>query len=280
MHVSNKAGQSQHELLELLFSGLPDSSGNIVLCDEANRVAGQFSPSQVDDIQALAEGNNSQYFRVCLMDDTVIGNKQGGKSTATTIVCLPLDVDCSKPGHVSRDDAFDVLTGMDDPPSIIVNSKGKDGGFHAYWLLDSPVTFSASQTVEDAQARLDGLADRVRTLLAKKPCTPDDKGNYIVLDAGQTLYRLMRPTGTTRDNGNSVSIEWQSDRAYNLSDFEPASVAEPTITTSQEPSLASVSDLSYSNGTETVDDFNSQWSSVEHIVAVMQSQGHQVWKAG
>ena len=133
----------------------------------------------------------------------------GNACEVKTIVSFHLDCDAGKSSkYHSRDEMLWILDRMPHPPSLIVNSDGNAGGFHAYWILRNP-----HRIVDDAdRQRISGAAkrweQRLNTLANGK------------LDSTADICRVLRVVGLHRSNGNLVSChDYWPERLYTLADL-------------------------------------------------------------
>ncbi|WP_168566851.1 hypothetical protein [Crateriforma spongiae] len=133
----------------------------------------------------------------------------GNLDEVRTVVSFHLDVDATKDDrYLPRDEALRCLDAMPHPPTLIVNSDGADGGFHAYWLLEHPHRI----TDADDRVRIAGAAKRWQNRL--KELT----GGH--LDTTANLDRVLRVVGQPRQNGRLVTTHsYHADRLYSLADL-------------------------------------------------------------
>lgn len=197
-----------YEYLTALYSQCNDKDGVIALLKNANRIDALFKPSEIEQASEWIDESNPSYIKVALLDASKLGaGKVGGNASVKTVVALQLDVDANKEGFGSRDQAIDALNAMPHPPSMLINTNGESGGFHAYWILSDPIRIDSDHKRESVAAISKAWENRLR----------EKYGN---LDATSDLSRMLRPAGTTRESGEPVSIAWNNGEArYTLDDL-------------------------------------------------------------
>ncbi|MCB9452394.1 MAG: DUF927 domain-containing protein [Anaerolineaceae bacterium] len=147
------------------------------------------------------------YYAPCLRQ-----TKQGKAESAELVPALWVDIDCDDDPERRKIG----LAALDDfvlPPSAIVNS---GGGWHAYWLLDTPFTL---QNEDDRQ--------RIARVLHGLFSALDGDPGYVKSVA--SVMRLPGSTNTKPSRNNTLVqvIAWQPDRRYPLSDFDWLDVRPP-----------------------------------------------------
>ncbi len=207
--------------LDILYGKCKSSDGAIVFIKpERNGIDGIFSVGSGDDLVQAAKhvtGKPGVYFKVNLMDfdklnersngfrKNVVGSSQEVKS----VVSIHLDVDAGKGGkYVTREHALWAIKQMPLCPSMVINSKGKDGGFHAYWLLKKPVVIRN----QDHRNEISHISKQWNKTL-RQMC----RGK---LDSTSNIDRMLRVAGGKRLTGEPVSAEfYEPDNLYTLEDF-------------------------------------------------------------
>jgi hypothetical protein len=170
------------------------------------------------------------FLKVNVMDynKTVTRSKYGigGVAEVQAVVSFHLDVDAGKDDrYLTPSKMLQAIHSMPLAPSMIVQTNGDGGGFHAYWLLSEPHYIFDD---EDRQ-RCQHIAIRWLAELREfaKPGTIDGTAN---------LDRILRPVGSKRSSGNTVRFHtFEPDRRYLLSQFELPSIAQPAPTFHHSP---------------------------------------------
>ncbi len=172
--------------------------GHIVFVEPCrNKVSAVFDVKRLDlAAQHIAREPRDLFMKINVMDHTAtkIRNPHGvgGADEVAAIVSLHLDVDAGKDDkYLTPLKMLDALKAMPLPPSMIIQTNGDDGGFHAYWLLDEPHYI----TDEADRQRCQDLATRWLAELREhaKPGTIDGTAN---------IDRILRPVGSLRKSGN------------------------------------------------------------------------------
>ena len=275
-----------------LLKGATPEMGVLVLCKTEKVRQGIYDPT---DIQAIAQDsvdNNCAYYKTALMNPSYFAEKaeagkhhaMGGKKEAQFIFALQLDVDCNKPGYLKREAAITVLREMEKPPTIIVNSKGQAGGLHAYWCLTEPFDVRDPGELARAQIVQTSLRNEVHRLLMESgsPCSDDEGGVKRYLDDAQTVYRALRPAGSSRGLAQ-VSLELCKDSIrYDLDELMYDEVESRTVATSD---MAMPSDAHYGEGDPGTDFMRSDHGVSELMLAMedenytfQRVDGHWSWK--
>lgn len=149
---------------------------------------------------------------------TLAANKNGigGKQQVEAIVSFHLDVDAGEKNgekYISQAGLLDALGNMPLRPSNIILSDGPDLGFHVYWLLDQPHYI----TDEADRERCGKLAQRWLEELRLQVKAIDQNAT---VDGTANLDRLLRPIGSKRKSGNTVSAwKWNPELRYKLEQF-------------------------------------------------------------
>ncbi|MDV6034390.1 MAG: hypothetical protein F9B45_30715 [Phycisphaera sp. RhM] len=133
-------------------------------------------------------------------------NIVGKADEVKTIVSFHLDCDAGKSSkYHSRNAMLRILGRMPHKPTLIVNSDGSDGGFHAYWILDKPHRITDDEDRERIKAAAKRWEQRLNTLADGK------------LDATANIDRVLRVVGQRRQNGNLVyAHDYEPRRVYTL----------------------------------------------------------------
>lgn len=211
--------------LRLLHSRCSPDDGSVVLVDHtARRPIGIFEVYQTEELSRAIRSNPGCFIKVNLMDAEAIEQRQAEKvrsqgygwtvgniNEVKTLIGFGLDVDAAKSeDYLTRDQALRALHQMPVVPSLIVNTDGDQGGFHAYWLFAEPVRIVSQSDREHWKA----LAVRWQNRL--KNIAFEIGGKKI--DSTADVCRLLRPVGSVRKSGNLVSIHSYNDRRYGYKD--------------------------------------------------------------
>lgn len=195
----NSATVSAFDYLSALYQDC--TTGDIVFTRGGNKVAAVFSCTQIEDAAAFIGSYDAcdLYLKVNLMDHerTVARNPHGvgGTGEVDAIVSFHLDIDCNKSEkYPTRDEALQALDSMPMKPSVIVDTNGPDGGFHAYWLLDCPIMLDDEKTRQTASQASRNWLQLLRKRLPGK-----------TVDGTANIDRVLRPIGSMRSSGNRVS---------------------------------------------------------------------------
>ncbi|MCB9451479.1 MAG: DUF927 domain-containing protein [Anaerolineaceae bacterium] len=140
------------------------------------------------------------YYAPCLRQ-----TKQGKAESAAQVPALWVDIDCDD-DPVMREAGLAALREFVLQPSAIVDS---GGGWHAYWLLDTPFTLQSDDDRQRIARVLHGLFSAL-----------DGDPGYV-----KSVASVMRLPGSTntkpgRNHAPVAVIEWQPDRRYPLDDFD------------------------------------------------------------
>ena len=207
---------------DLLYGNCPESAGQVVLIAPSRRaVLSVHSVGRgADLVQAakVAQKHPGCYFKTQLMDWSAIRDRArrtgkgavGNRIEVKTLVGFSLDVDAGKSSkYVSRSQALWAMESLPTPPTLVVNSNGDGGGFHAYWTFVRPHLITGSDDRKRLQAKSDRLCGRLRELVGGK------------LDSTSNIDRVLRVAGVDRLDGGRVTCErYEPDRLYSLEDFE------------------------------------------------------------
>ncbi|MBZ0278968.1 MAG: DUF927 domain-containing protein [Anaerolineae bacterium] len=155
----------------------------------------------------LNQQGHGVYYAPCLRQ-----TKQGKAESADLVPALWVDIDCDN-DPARREAGLAALHGFAFQPSAIVNS---GGGWHAYWLLDTPFTL---QNEDDRQ--------RIARVLHGLFSALDGDPGYVKSVA--SVMRLPCSTNTKpgRNNSPVEVVEWLPDRRYPLTDFNWLDVTPP-----------------------------------------------------
>ena len=182
-----------------------------------------------DDIEGLANATAKRsvgadvYNAVNLLRPEAIDaiRAHGGRGTEDdlrSVVALVADVDAGKEPYPSQEFVLRVIREMPLSPTMIVRSGHADGGVHCYWLLHEPENVVKSEDRD----RVKDISKRWQALLRSKM-----QGKK--LDTTHDLVRILRPSGSINHKYNAVvtPLEMNTDRRYELADFEPFLPPEP-----------------------------------------------------
>lgn len=203
--------------LDLLYGDCSSKAGHIVIVAASrNRLVGTVPVGKPDCLIKAAELMHDHpgcYLKINLMDLNKMQRRSpyviGNRSEVRTAVSLHLDVDAGKSQkYASRSAALHALESMPVPPTLIINSNGDDGGFHAYWKLAKPVFIAGAKRGNELQT----ISTNWNKLLKSKM-----KGR---LDSTGNIDRVLRCVGVPRADGGSVTMQsYEPDRLYQISDF-------------------------------------------------------------
>ncbi|MCB9453322.1 MAG: DUF927 domain-containing protein [Anaerolineaceae bacterium] len=208
---------TQVEFLETLYPQLPEGLYLELRCihpetgEVRTRWAKVENEKQRDSVLKQAEKLNHEgygvYYAPCLRQ-----TKQGKAEAAALVPALWVDIDCDD-DPVRREAGLVALHGFVLQPSAILNS---GGGWHAYWLLDTPFTL---QNDDDRQ--------RIARLLHGLFSALDGDPGYV-----KSVASVMRLPGSAntkpgRNHAPVEIVEWQPERRYPLRDFDWLDVTPP-----------------------------------------------------
>ncbi|WP_182865024.1 hypothetical protein [Stieleria mannarensis] len=216
--------------LESLYGNCTADDGEIVIVEPSKRKLLSVHPvgsgdALVDAAKALA-GKEGHYLKINLMDAQAMRERSrregkgrfltGNLSEVKTIVSLHLDCDAGKSSRYhSREAMLWILGQMPHKPTLIVNSDGSDGGFHAYWILERPHRIAD----DDDRERVKGIAKRWEQRLNN---LADGK-----LDSTANIDRVLRVVGQRRTDGNLVFChDYEPSRVYTLDQLSQATSTE------------------------------------------------------
>jgi hypothetical protein len=132
----------------------------------------------------------------------------GNRDEVKTVVSFHLDVDANKPGYLDRETTLALLDKMPKPPTMVVNSKGSVGGFHAYWCLREPFRIQTPADREYISKLTLRWQRRLDELTGGK------------LDSTANIDRVLRTVGSQRSSGEFVSLQYdRPDAIYSLRDL-------------------------------------------------------------
>ena len=217
---------SSQKYLELLFGKC--QSGNIIFCNQqGNKVL--YAPHVFHLWEAakfIQECREPLFMKFNPIDrEATLRRSQYGTGNAeevTEIVAFACDVDCGKGKYASREETLAKFSLLQHKPTLVVNTKGDQGGFHIYWVLDTPFAMGG---VQSAISISKGLQAEVRALLPS-------------LDGTADICRNLRPVGSVREDGTQVTVhEFNPDSFFSFEDlithFPPKPVNEPVYRGSQ-----------------------------------------------
>ena len=205
---------------DALYGHCRESDGSIVIVQASrNRLAGVYpigDGGRLVEAARAAQLHPGCYVKINLMDAAAMQRRAKGgrpvvgrRDEVKSIVSVHLDVDAGKNGkYVSRNHALWAIEAMPLAPSLIVNSKGMSGGFHAYWLLQRPHWIESAADRQRCQTIANGWNKRLKALCMDK------------LDSTSNLDRVLRCVGVPRADGVLVTAyEYWPERLYELEDF-------------------------------------------------------------
>lgn len=139
------------EFLQELYRGIPNGYAEIRLIHEEKHFIKQlYRPMPVTDVNPQGIARLHEFNQVYhVYHRMAISREQ--RSTKTDIMLLPaiwLDIDDCSP------DAYNKLLAMEFYPNIIVHS---GGGFHAYWLLITPVATDSESAIFEIERTMEGM---------------------------------------------------------------------------------------------------------------------------
>lgn len=175
--------------------------------------------TQLDDASRLVDkikSTHDVYYGVGLRSQKVAG--RGGNDDVCAIPGLWVDIDIAAPAHKANDLPPNVeavtqhLQSFPLEPTLLVHS---GNGIHAYWLFKELWKFDDAEERQKATDILERFQAAIRQLWSAQGWK---------LDPTHDLARVLRIPGTLNhksDPPKQVRTIHQSDRYYNLSDFEP-----------------------------------------------------------
>ena len=206
--------------LDLLYGKCNSDDGQLVIVDAArNRLAAVHTIGDGASLVDAAKDMHNYpgcYLKINLMDwDAMQKRKRktgreviGGIDEVKTLVSFHLDVDAGKSEkYVSREHALWALDLIPQPPTLVINSNGDTGGFHAYWVLARPHRIKGS----DDRKRCQAIGKRWQGKL-KALCGG-------ALDSTSNLDRVLRCVGVDRGAGRVCLQEYVPSRLYTLEDL-------------------------------------------------------------
>jgi hypothetical protein len=148
----------------------------------------------------LNQSGYGVYFAPCLRHE-----KKGRAESASLVPALWVDIDC---GDEGREKALGKLASFTLKPSIIVDS---GGGWHAYWLLNSPFLLENDEQRQHIAKILQGLFAAVG-------------GDEEYAKSVASLMRLPDFTNTKPERGGVVAsiCEFHPEQSYSLGIKHPA----------------------------------------------------------
>ena len=190
--------------------------GDIVLIKDCrNKVAATFKPCELEQCAAFIESYTTDLFiKVNVMDhNKTLTRSQfgiGGTAEVEAIVSFHLDVDAGKDDrYLTRENMLEAIDKMPCEPSMIIETNGDAGGFHAYWILEEPHYIVS----EDDRNEL----GRISTAWLEQLRRHASPGT---IDGTANLDRILRPVGSLRvKSGNRVRVFKTTNKRYRLSDF-------------------------------------------------------------
>lgn len=207
--------------LDALYSRCTPDDGEVVFVDSTKRkTVGTAIAGKQDSLVHAANAINGrldQYVKINPMDGEAILARAGsdekrrfivGKADEVkTIISFHLDCDAGKSSkYHSRETMLKLLNKkMPHKPSLIVNSDGPEGGFHAYWLLANPFRITSEEDRDYIKSLAKRWQEKLNVFAGGK------------LDSTANIDRVLRVVGQKRKNGNVVSSHaYHPDRLYSL----------------------------------------------------------------
>jgi hypothetical protein len=210
--------------LDLLYGKCTQADGTLIAVngDPVRRFAGYSIGAPTDLVEAARHLHYKPglFLKVNLYDwDRVSSRSRGATgrlSDVQTVVAFALDCDANKEGYAGREVMLAALSDMPKQPTLIVNSDGEAGGFHAYWIFKEPIRLIDDQHRPQVSTLATRWQERLRELAG------DD------LDSTADLARMLRVVGSLRASGRRVTTHsYDPSREYTLEDLSlPATAAE------------------------------------------------------
>lgn len=218
------------DYLTALYAGC--DHGHIVFVEPCrSKVSAVFDVMRLDlAAQHIEREPRDLFLKVNVMDHDKTRARRphgiGGKQEVAAVVSIHLDVDAGKNDkYLTPTKMLEALDAMPLVPSVIVQTNGDDGGFHAYWLLEQPHYIADEhdrQQVQDIATRWQAELEQL-----VKPGTLDSTAN---------IDRILRPVGSLRKSGKRVqAMLWNPARRYRLEDFALPKIEKPQPEFSSEP---------------------------------------------
>lgn len=226
--MDNKQNEvSPREYVEVLY-GKCDHGNIVFVKPNRKQVSAVYSVTQLDEAAFHIETHPQDLFlKVNVMDHekTIASNPYGigGNDQVEAIVSLHLDVDAGKSDkYLTPEKALKALDSMPHKPSLVIQTDGETGGFHAYWLLYEPHYISNEDDRERckklSKAWKAELLHQAKQQLTKEELKTVDERKLI--DSTQDLCRVLRPIGSLRKSGNRVAAyRWEPSKRYRLEDL-------------------------------------------------------------
>ncbi|MDV6034539.1 MAG: DUF3987 domain-containing protein [Phycisphaera sp. RhM] len=250
-------------LFELLYSRCNDSHGDIFLLEKASKISHRFRAGEWRLAAAQVAASNPKYYKYNLQDGSQVGaNEVGRRGTVKTVVAFGIDVDAGKGDFHSRDHVLEKLNEMPVAPTAIINTRGEAGGFHCYWVLESPHRIEGDDDRDSVQSAAKRWEDHLRGILDGR------------LDTTSNLDRMLRPAGSHRTDGENEPVEIYVDDGamYSLDDLTLPEPAPP------QPKSEPASPITHS-GETSGSDFQRNPAAPGVIATLMESLGYKVWQA-
>jgi hypothetical protein len=212
--------------LSALYGRCNHDAGSIVHVDyTARKPLGIYRMDQLDELANAIRRHPGCFLKINPMNAEAIAARQAAKvaekgygwtvgnaAEVQTVIGLHLDVDAAKSdAYPSREKAREALWQMPVPPTMLIDTDGETGGYHAYWLLASPVR------IETEQQRAEWIttARRWQTRLCETVKAISGKS----IDSTADICRVLRPVGSIRKSGNEVNFRWYAPTFYTPTDF-------------------------------------------------------------
>lgn len=200
--------------LDLLYSRASEGDGEVIaVAASRRRLIGDFA-TDGESLVKCAESlhaNHGCYLKINLMDSAAIRRRGrgavGNRSEVRSIVSFHCDVDAGKAGkYPARSTALWAIGQMPLRPTLVINSNGTTGGFHAYWCLERP------HRIEDDRDKVQEISKRWQEVLR----------SFLggMLDNTSNIDRVLRCVGVTRKDGGEVCLQEYGGDLYCMEDFE------------------------------------------------------------
>ena len=207
--------------LDFLYGDCNVDDGWIVIVSNSkNKISGAIQAGSKDrliEAARIMHRNPGCYLKINLMDYEAMMKRSdesgkfvvGNSDEVKTIVSLHLDLDANKDAkYVDRTAAMVAINSMPLLPTLLVNSDGNCGGFHAYWKLKSPIRIDSIETRDRMRSIGRQWNGRLKFMF---------RGD---LDSTFNIDRVLRCVGVPRLSGGKVCIEnYDPSRLYEPEDF-------------------------------------------------------------
>lgn len=205
--------------MKLLYGRCSKEDGHIIVVNEKKQGSLDWIPCRhIEQASRAAVKLPGLYVKVNLMDREAMERRLnekrqdcpqasivGNRDEVKTVVSFHYDVDAAKPGYRDRESVLEILDRMPVVPSMIINSDGDVGGFHAYWCLREPFRIVTPEDREYIGSLTLRWQKHLKKLLDGK------------LDSTANIDRVLRSVGSLRRNGNYVTLHTERpDALYSL----------------------------------------------------------------